>query len=126
MKTTSYDPLIYPRKLWVVTDPIETELNELFGFFDYNGSETKCDIDLIKENLGSCCLCYEKSTGCKGVVVIINDFGVSTIAHESVHVADGIFDDLGMVAQNFTQGGNEPYAHLVGWVAKCIEEGTNQ
>lgn len=125
MKITSYDPLIYPRKLWVVTEPIETELNETFGFFDLGGNEIMCDISILEGKAGCTCLCYEKSTQDKGVMVFMDNKEVRTIAHESVHVADAVFEQLDITTQGFTDGGNEAYAYMVGWVAKCIEEGGN-
>lgn len=42
-------------------------------------------------------------------------------AHEAVHVADYIFDELGMYTQSFVNH-NEQYAYLVGWAAGCISK----
>lgn len=57
-----------------------------------------------------------------GVLVYIvekQDITVSHIAHESVHVADYIFDFINSNTQTFADG-NEPYAYTVGWAAGCI------
>ena len=62
------------------------------------------------------------SDGLYGVLVIALDLDSITsdmIPHESVHVADYIFSQLGILSQDFTEG-NEAYAYLVGWAAGCI------
>lgn len=42
-------------------------------------------------------------------------------AHEAVHVADYIFEQLDMYSQDFSSA-NEQYAYLVGWAAGCISK----
>lgn len=42
-------------------------------------------------------------------------------AHEAVHIADYIFEQLGMYSQQFHDN-NEQYAYLVGWAAGCISK----
>lgn len=58
-----------------------------------------------------------------GVLVAFQDEDVSvkTIAHESVHVADAMFDWCGIYSQGFDES-NEAYAYLVGWAAECIDD----
>lgn len=41
---------------------------------------------------------------------------VDTIAHESTHAADAIFDYIYALGQSFDNG-NEPYAYLLGYIA---------
>lgn len=127
-KIDKYDPVIYPRLLWV-TNSIE-DLDEVFIF---------CDItDFNKENPNAYCGLIEeyesgtsnavtmpvihKNTGKVGVLVVI--FGLddkelsNTIPHEATHVTDYIFDSLGLSADVFSR--NECYAYLLGWAASCI------
>lgn len=64
-----------------------------------------------------------KKTNNIGVLVYIafkDDITVNHIAHESVHVADYIFDFINSNTQSFADG-NEPYAYTVGYVAGCID-----
>ena len=44
----------------------------------------------------------------------------ANIAHESVHISDYYFEITGMNNEDFSTGGNEGYAYLVGWVAGCF------
>lgn len=121
----TYDPKIYPRKLWV-TSEVEG-LDKVFVFMRTD--------DLDKENLNGykslvemdnaiMCTCpvMRISDSKYGVLVIamsIEDVNTESIAHESVHVADYFFNQLDLVSQDFTDG-NEAYAYLVGWAAGCI------
>lgn len=102
-----YDPIIYPRKLWVTGDVIG--LNKIFKFNK---------LDNTKEE---CISAYDE--GEYGALVIIMDSSIEAggEAHEAVHVADYIFDELGMYTQSFADH-NEQYAYLVGWVAGCISK----
>ena len=49
------------------------------------------------------------------LVILMNEDKVTTdvIAHESVHVADYFYEQLGLYSQDFSSG-NEAYAYLVG------------
>ena len=70
------------------------------------------------------CPVIRKSDGKKGVVVIILDWDElipGDEAHEAVHAADYMFDELGMYSQSFAEH-NEQYAYLVGWIAGCISK----
>lgn len=126
-----YDPVIYPRLFWVTHD-VEG-LNKIFMF---------CSIDNPKkEELGAYeQLLQEYSTNGTGVLVTCpvihratRQYGIITIilrpddleagdeAHEAVHVADYMFEQLGMYSQDFHDN-NEQYAYLVGWAAGCISK----
>lgn len=127
-KIDKYDPVVYPRLLWV-TNSIE-DLDEVFIFCDMT--------DFNKENPNAYCGLIEeyesgtinavtmpvihKNTGKAGVLVVI--FGLddkelsNTIPHEATHVTDYIFDSLGLSADVFSR--NECYAYLLGWAASCI------
>lgn len=113
-----FNPIIYPFKLWVC---VKTDLNVIkTNFCSYTGDELN-----IKwpENGIACTLPVQrKDTGHNGVLIVTGNkkFSVSTIAHESVHAADCLFDYIGAYSQSFEEK-NEPYAYLVGWIADCIE-----
>ena len=115
-----YNATIYPRKLWVMYKPTLDEINESFiqGEQELKDSQYK----ILKENSAAitCCVFNKKGLykGC--LIIIFRKPTINTIAHESVHFADYIFEDLGIVKQNFSEN-NESYAYLVGWCAKCID-----
>lgn len=122
MKIQCFEPNIYPRKLWVVTDANEKSINQKFIFFTNNGGICNADFNLISDSLATTCVVAEKKTMDKGIMVFLNnEIKIGTIAHESVHVADIIFQELGMYTQDFSES-NEPYAYLVGWIANCISK----
>lgn len=107
-----YDPVIYPRKLWVYTG--------------YRLSEV-CDVfeDLVpeKDYMG---ITYEESVrkqdGEIGILVAFDTIchmSIENIAHEASHVVDVVETSLGI------DHGGESTAYLLGWVAKCIDMAKN-
>ena len=67
-------------------------------------------------------LVQEKSTGILGMMLVIfrlEDMDTSTIAHESVHIADYYFKLLDVMLKTL-QMEMKAYAYLVGWAAGCI------
>lgn len=129
-KIDTYDPKIYPRILWVADD-IE-DLDKVFYFMKTNNpteisKETFDDIiDDVEEgsSIAVTCPVMHRVTNKLGVLVILLDKECAdhnVIAHESVHVADYFYNQLGLYTQDFVDG-NEAYAYLVGWSAGCISD----
>lgn len=123
-----HDPVVYPRKLWVA-DRIEG-LDKVFSFMKidnpYVESESAYnkmlnDVEYTSSGMLTCPV-MRISDGLYGVLVVaidLEDITSDMIPHESVHVADYIYSQLGILSQDFTEG-NEAYAYLVGWAAGCI------
>lgn len=115
-----FEPAIYPRTLWVC---IGDDLEALQKMFRYSLNEKDEEISLGKNDwLAKVIPVREKETGALGVVVLFRhkkDITFSNAAHEAVHIADYIFDELNAYTQGFSEG-DEPYAYLVGWAAKCM------
>ncbi len=110
-----FNPLIYPRMLWV---SVGIEQDQLVSTFSTN------DIIDSNNNLAECLSVEHLSTGSIGVLCNFGKIANMTseiISHESSHCADYIFDECGMVHETFSKG-NEHYAFLCGWVAKCMSE----
>ena len=129
-KVDIYDPVVFPRKLWV-TGEVEG-LDEVFTFMKMEDTTEESNVayeDILKEyETGSgvlvTCPVIKISTGEYGVLVIVLKpymLQSGDEAHEAVHVADYIFEATGTVAQSFSDH-NEPYAYLVGWAAGCISK----
>ena len=121
-----YKAEIYPFSLWV-TKSIDG-LDKKFVFVDMrDSSEENIDgykqlIDVQKSVDAITIPVWERSTGRRGVlVVLLSNIDTNLIAHESVHVADYIFQETCMYTSDFRDG-NEPYAYLVGWSAGCISD----
>lgn len=125
-KIKSYKTL-YPLTLYVCT---YEELEDVKKKFDaYNLMEdlrTQTNPKTIITDFfghGFTGLVMDRTNGNLGVLVSLEDelADVATIAHESVHVADAIFDYCGICGQGFDES-NEPYAYLVGWIVGKISE----
>lgn len=130
MKIHKYETL-YPRTLWVVNvkneDPVA--LTNKFIFYKNVPGWREIDkhiddelVESVDSVIAGCYVVEEKSTGKYGLLLIlfmIEEVNTSTIAHESVHVADYFYEVCGCNSEDYSDG-NEAYAYLVGWVAGCI------
>jgi hypothetical protein len=117
-----FDPVIYPRKIWITYDATVKELNEYFpegdGCDRYFGEMSETVDAAVyftrsKDKLGGCLLRF---TG-------RNSMDMKNVSHESVHAANGIFRYCGLDADTRN---DEAHAYLVGWIAKCCEEVKNK
>ena len=119
IRIEEYDCKIYPRLLWVSFNANPKDLDSQFYVVDGVSFE-----EAFKASFGGATTrVRDRETNHYGVIVFTSKskFTVGQIAHESVHAADCIFEDLGMVSQDFVEA-NEPYAYLVGYIADCVEE----
>lgn len=106
-----YDPVIYPRKLWVhIGDNLKQVLSS-----EFDGNDAECG-----EYLG---VTYprvqRKSDRQYGVLVSFgckSDMRMNTVSHEASHACDSIEKDIGM------EHGGEASAYLLGWIASCINK----
>ena len=116
-----FDPQIYPRKIWVA---VGGDIGTLRASFCQNDGE-QLDFKDIDKYSASTTAVTEKDTGLFGELIWFpkkSDMRVFTIAHEAVHAAIDIFDDCDC---RIDAGNQEPFAYLVGWIAKCINEVKN-
>ena len=117
MKIYEFDPHIYPRKLWVSVGASTEEFQERFGKEDIK--------DFDESYYAETMAVQQKEPLLGGVLVRFQDLKVMTtenIAHEAVHASIEIFDycDCRIDVDN-----QEPFAYLVGWIAKCCDEVKN-
>lgn len=108
-----YDPVIYPRKLWVY---IGDRLSEVCDAFE--------DLVPDKSYVG---LSYEETVRkydeAVGILVVFgskNDMTIDNITHEAEHAMDFFETALGI------DHGGESSAYLLGWIAKCIDAAKNE
>ena len=108
---------IYPRKLWVATS--WEEVKDRFSVYHaYYAFEKHNDADgTVYPHI------ERKSTRKRGVLIVFNfeeRIGgseiVNIIAHESLHAANAIFNELGI---EYELTHDEHAAYMVGWIAKC-------
>ena len=115
-----FDPQIYPRLVWVAINPSRSELEKFFGRY-------ATTIKDLEENCDAQCWAtgreYPDQRG--GVLVIFESkkaMNAENIAHEATHLAMMIFEYVGAIPNINDQ---EPFAYLVGWIARCINTAKN-
>lgn len=116
-KIYQFDPMIYPRFLWVETGGDYSDIKK--WFLHYSGEEIE---ELNTENMGGMCNSVTfRQNQCYGILIWFPDIHLAKanwITHESVHGTLEIFDQLGLRVDYRNQ---EPMAYLAGWFAECIE-----
>lgn len=114
-----FDPVIYPRKVWITYDATPEELNEIFPSGDTNGNKFKDEVGYYGITDRVC-----RGADNKGGVLIrfANKKEAMTswnIAHEAIHAAGFICHYVGIVA-DFAN--DEAFTYLASWIVKCCEK----
>lgn len=126
LQIDKYDFKIYPRDLYIAIGKDTQKLINTFTFY-YTSVRKEKNLyiqETIEEPsyVGGTFSISNNITGRYGVLLYIPDitlFEQSDISHESVHIADYIFQEVNISTESFADG-NEGYAYLVGWIAGCI------
>lgn len=107
-----FNPEIYPRKIWVVCKPDNSELEAKFK--DYTPLSDSHNAGVYNV--------FDKENKKGGILIAFSTkktmFDVSIIAHEATHAALEIFDYIG--TENGLYAHQEPLCYLVGYIANCI------
>lgn len=121
-KIDEYDPVIYPRKLWVSL--YDNTMKPFTNRFCYRDGCELTDMGNSGETNARTYRVVEKSTGKYGYLVLIDSIGlkdkellIDIIAHESEHVKTNIFEDIQLYTNVESQ---EADAYMVGFIAKSI------
>jgi hypothetical protein len=113
-----FDPVIYPRKLWVTYDATSDELNEYFPTGDINDNK-------FKDETGYYGITYRTQNKDKkgGVLIRFADNKESmqswNMIHEAMHAAGHICDYVGIQAD---WDNDEAFVYLTTWIVKCCEK----
>lgn len=114
-----YDPVIYPRILYVCKNCTLKDLQDRFT--TRSGTEISDKWDPSSETFTLYAI--DKKTKDQVILVCIGyksdsmaDY-ICDICHEAEHVKQSIFEDIGLPT---TVDSQEADAYLVGWAAKCI------
>lgn len=113
-----FNPVIYPRKVWITYDATVDELNEMFPTGDLYGNK-------FKEEEGYFGITYRTMdrNNKGGVLIRFNDNKESmeswNIIHEAIHAAGHICEYVGIKADF---GNDEAFTYLATWITKCCEE----
>lgn len=108
-----YDPIIYPRRLFVVLGCKEIALSGFEGLGD-NPFEQPAEYSAITFDSA-----IRKDTRNYGVLVYFRtkaEMTVEVMAHEASHVVDAIEEATGL------EHGGETSAYLIGWIVKSLDE----
>ena len=109
---------IYPRQLYIVIGNDKLKVIK-DNFTSRDGEELIYDNDGDKTCASCMWSVIEKTTGDYGFLVWLRGKNPkSDITHESYHVACETFKDIGAYEDAENQ---EPFAYLIGWVAKQIK-----
>ena len=105
---------IYPRRLWIATS--WEDVKDKFTA-DYELKETESNLATTYPRV------RHKGNRRFGVLIVFNigerECGsaiVGTIAHESLHAANSIFDEMDI---GYDLTNDEHAAYFVGWIARC-------
>ena len=110
-----YDPVLYPRKLWVTIGLSLKDIRDVFskddgGELEDDGKEfygvTFPEVCRKEDLKYGELVCFKKKA----------DMTMMVVSHEASHVCDAIEDTLGITH------GDEPSAYLLGWIASCINK----
>lgn len=119
-----FDPVIYPRKIWITVGCNPETLNKVFpegGSDDRRFEDLKSYQDAVVHSVRKL---KPKKQG--GVLLWFVDAdslsSLEIITHECSHVASEIFAYIGAKHDVDNQ---EPFAYLTGFVGKCISEVIN-
>lgn len=116
---------LYPINLYVALIDDWDDVNNFFDFFittdnlrndEVNGGPSK-----PVNASAATYLVREKKSRAIGILILIGDYSSSTLAHESIHYADAVYDFLRMNAEGYNEG-NEQYAYLVTWCVEQLED----
>lgn len=117
---------LYPVDIYIASKTDFEEAKKKFYFFstmqDLLEDTNRGTLYFCDDADGGTFMVRSKKNGAKGVIIfleesdILDGYCFEITAHESTHVADIVWDAIGAIGEDSTQG-NEPYAYLLGWVA---------
>lgn len=111
-----FDPVIYPRKLWVLKGADSGLIKK--HFTDTYKSELVINEEIGNGYDGMVFQVKSKDNGYLGSLVwIANSVNIGVIAHEASHVAMDMLSDIGYKLDACNQ---EPISYMIGWIADCI------
>jgi len=113
-KIHQFDPVIYPYKIWVCSN----RADELLSMFKINPDDI--DLEFKYHHCATTYSVYRVKDGQIGILIVFSSkkqMNIKTIAHESRHAGDILFELIGDNPHH-----SEPAAYFSGWVAGCIEK----
>lgn len=119
LRIDTYDPVIYPRLLFVCKNATLNDLRKRFVCRD--GDELDDEWDPVE---GTFTLYVkDRTTDLYGVLINLADWAlksdklINNITHEAEHAKISIFEDCHLDTDSKSQ---EADAYLIGWIAQCV------
>lgn len=116
---------LYPINLYVALIDDWDDVSNFFDFFittdNLKNDEVNGEPSKPVNASAATYLVREKKSRAIGILILIDDYSSSTLAHESIHYADAVYDFLKMNAEGYNEG-NEQYAYLVTWCVEQLED----
>ena len=118
-----YNPQIYPRRLWVMYDTSEEEIDKCFTD-KYGNPLDHGDEPMSNGSYGGAVYdeCVSKAGGYLGNLVVFpkrRDMTLRNVSHEALHTLLSIYDVCGL--ELVPKGKNEHLTYLMGWISDCID-----
>lgn len=114
-----YDPVIYPRKLYVAKNCTEKYINKYFvgrggEYIQLDDNFFMYTVNVIHKKTGNLCILVviDESTNKENLADQVN-----FCSHEADHVNFSICEDIGLSIPFSAQ---EASAYITGWATKCI------
>lgn len=119
-----YVPQVYPRRLWVMYDTCEEDIDKCFVAPD-GKALVHGDVPLRSGRYGGMVYdeCMARSDAYLGNLVVFprkRYMTMKNICHEAFHVLSSINDSCDL--ERFYNGKNEHQAYLMGWICDCINK----
>lgn len=99
---------LYPVNLYVTTLDDWEDACDFFDFFlttkELRNDESERDRPKLSSIMGATFLVREKYSRAVGISIVLDDLHCSTLAHESIHYADAVYDYLSMNAEGYNEG----------------------
>lgn len=118
-----FDPVIYPRKVWVAKGGTKKNLTDIFD--DMEGDQYIVSDEVVTSSCAITDEVMERSSGEYGIFVWLrklNDVDTGLMAHEADHATNLIFKAIGARVDCTN---DETHAYLVGFITNCIEKVRN-
>lgn len=115
-----FDPIIYPRKIWVAKGGTKDDIFE--RFLDDEGDGYCLSDETVRTSYAVTDSVIEKETYDYGVVIWLHKMkGITdgTVAHEADHATNIIFKAIGAKVD---VENDETHAYLVGFITDCISK----
>lgn len=123
-----FNPQVYPTRLWVAkySDVSFDEIDKDFYALNEQNERIDFKVAIEEPDANIYATTYpvsNKESGWRGCLVLLNrkDMPLSTVAHESSHCTDWLFEQLG-VESGTTFDNGEARAYYLEWVFNRIYE----